>query len=93
MKNNITLFAAYLCFISLVAFIITVYDKIAAPRGGRRVPEAALFAVSLLGGSAVMYLTMVIIRHKTLHVRFMLGVPAIIVVQIIVASYVLTYTM
>ncbi len=71
----------YLCGISALAVILTLYDKIAAKCRARRVPEATLFAVSLLGGSAAMYLTMLLIRHKTKHKRFMLGLPAIVMVQ------------
>ncbi len=74
-------FEWYLCGISVLAVILTLYDKIAAKCRGRRVPEATLFAVSLLGGSAAMYLVMLLIRHKTKHKRFMLGLPAIVIVQ------------
>lgn len=71
----------YLCGISAFAAILALYDKIAAKCHARRVPEATLFAVSLLGGSAAMYLVMLLIRHKTKHKRFMLGLPAILVAQ------------
>ena len=63
--------------------VITVYDKHAAKnRPDRRVREATLFAVSALGGSLAMLLTMLGIRHKTLHKRFMIGIPLIIAVQV-----------
>ena len=75
--------AAYLVAVSLWAVIITVCDKRAAIRHPeRRVREATLFAVSALGGSLAMLLTMLSIRHKTLHKRFMIGIPLIIAVQI-----------
>ena len=74
--------AAYLLIVSLWAFIITVYDKHAAKKHpDRRVREATLFAVSALGGSLAMLLTMLTIRHKTLHKRFMIGIPLIMVAQ------------
>ncbi len=76
-------FEWYLCGISALAVILTVYDKLAAKCRAGRVPEATLFAVSLLGGSAAMYFVMLLIRHKTKHKRFMLGLPAIIIVQAI----------
>lgn len=75
--------AVYLAVISLVSIIVTVYDKRAAkanPRG--RTPENTLMLLSLLGGSAAMLATMLIIRHKTKHIKFMLGIPLIIVLQI-----------
>ncbi len=71
----------YLCVISAIAVILTVCDKIAAKCRVRRVPELTLFVASLLGGSAATYLAMLVIRHKTKHKRFMLGLPAIILVQ------------
>lgn len=71
----------YLCAVSALAVIFTVYDKIAAKCRARRVPEATLFAVAVLGGSAAMYLVMLLIRHKTKHKRFMLGLPTVLIVQ------------
>jgi uncharacterized membrane protein YsdA (DUF1294 family) len=68
---------------SVWAFTITVYDKHAAKkRPERRVRETTLFAVSALGGSVAMLLTMLAVRHKTLHKRFMIGIPMIITIQV-----------
>ena len=41
--------------------------------------------VSALGGSVTMYITMLIIRHKTRHIKFMLGIPVIIMIQLAAA--------
>lgn len=74
----------YLIAISAVSLIVTVYDKIAAKHFPRnRVPEATLLALSALGGSLVMYITMQIIHHKTLHKKFMIGIPVILGIQIV----------
>lgn len=74
----------WLALISLIACVVTVYDKIASKRLPRhRTPEKTLFLLSLLGGSVAMYTTMQLIRHKTQHKRFMIGIPLIIVVQIL----------
>lgn len=73
----------YFAAISLIAVIYTVYDKIAAKkRPGRRTPEATLLFISLLGGSVAMFITMKLIRHKTKHKKFMLGIPFIILLQL-----------
>lgn len=77
-----TPFLWYIIAISAVAAVLTVYDKCVAKRRGRRIPEKTLFAMAILGGSAAMLLTMYLIRHKTKHKRFMLGLPLIIVIQI-----------
>ena len=83
-------FWAYLFVLSLVAVILTVSDKLRARRGGWRVPENTLLLVAALGGSAVMLLTMLLIRHKTRHPRFMLGIPLMLVLQIPAAVWILT---
>ena len=74
----------WLAAISLAALVLTVYDKIAAKRlPGRRVPEKTLFIVSALGGSVMMYAVMQLIRHKTQHKCFMIGIPLIIALQLV----------
>lgn len=80
-------FLYYFVFISFVAIIITVHDKRAAEKQKWRVPEKTLFLVALLGGALAMYITMLLIRHKTLHKRFMIGLPLIIVLQAGVLIY------
>ena len=74
--------AAYLALISLISVIVTVYDKGAAKRRpSGRIRESSLIALSVVGGSAAMLLTMLIIRHKTRHPKFMIGIPLILIIQ------------
>lgn len=82
----------YVAVISIIAIVVTCYDKIAATkRPKHRTPEATLLFISMLGGSVAMYITMQIIRHKTKHMKFMIGIPVIILIQIaaIVATIIL----
>jgi predicted MPP superfamily phosphohydrolase len=72
----------YLAVVSLVAVILTLHDKNAAHRNAWRVKERTLLAVSVLGGSAAMLLTMLAVRHKTRRAKFMVGIPLIILVQV-----------
>ncbi|MBQ8208763.1 MAG: DUF1294 domain-containing protein [Clostridia bacterium] len=72
----------YSAIISLIALIITCADKSAAKHDKRRIPEKTLFSVAIIGGSLAMYYTMRIIRHKTKHKRFMIGLPIIMILQI-----------
>ena len=76
----------YLAVISLISVYLTVYDKQAARRGSWRVKEWTLLLFSALGGSIAMLATMRYIRHKTKHSKFMVGIPAIIIVQIALVS-------
>ena len=83
MYNNIYSTAAlYFLIISFITFIITACDKIKAKKGKRRIPEKTLFLLAFLGGSISEYITMKLIRHKTLHKRFMIGLPVIIFLQL-----------
>ena len=68
---------------TLISIYITIYDKAMAKKGRRRIPEATLLLFSALGGSLAMYITMQLIRHKTKHIKFMLGIPIIMVFQVI----------
>lgn len=65
----------YFCVISFVAVIMTLADKRAAKKGAWRIPEATLMTVGLFGGALAMYITMRAIRHKTRHMKFMVGLP------------------
>ena len=83
MLENVMLFIyGYLAAISLVAIFATIIDKRAAKRGSSRISERVLILVSALGGSAAMLMMMRLIRHKTKHIKFMVGIPVIIVLQI-----------
>ena len=74
--------AAYLALLSLISVIVTVYDKWAAKRRpSGRIRESSLIALSVVGGSAAMLLTMLLIRHKTRHPKFMIGIPLILIIQ------------
>jgi len=84
----------YFAAVSLIGAIVCAYDKIAAGRDWRRVPERTLFFWALVGGGPGVYVTMLLIRHKTLHKQFMLGIPAIMILQlgIIVGIYYILYS-
>ena len=72
----------YLIAISLISVVVCCYDKFAAKhRPKHRTRERTLLLLSALGGSVAMLLTMLAIRHKTQHMKFMLGIPLIIVAQ------------
>lgn len=82
--------AIYVLVVSLISIIITVFDKKIAGTGKRRIPEATLLIWSALGGSVAMYLTMQAIRHKTQHKKFMIGIPLIIILQVVAVYLICT---
>ena len=77
-----TFLLCWIGFWSLTAAVLAVSDKLRARRHAWRIPEKVLFLVSALGGSAAMLLVMTLIRHKTRHPKFMLGLPLMILLQI-----------
>ena len=79
---------AYLIIINFIAVLTTVIDKHNAKKHRWRVPENVLLLISVLGGSPFMLLTMYAIHHKTLHKKFMLGIPVIITMQALTVYYI-----
>ena len=89
--NPWALLAVYLLVINLVTFFIFGLDKWKAKRktkneAVRRVPEKTLFLLSALGGSIGALLGMKVWHHKTLHKSFRFGIPAILILQILIPA-------
>lgn len=82
-------FLLYLLLINALGFLLMLIDKWKAKRGRWRIPEATLMGVAALGGSIGSLLGMYTIRHKTRHLKFTVGIPLILVVQIFAAIYIL----
>lgn len=73
----------YLLIINAAGFMLMLADKIKAKKHLWRIPEATLLGVALLGGSVGCLVGMYSVRHKTKHLKFTLGIPLILAVQII----------
>jgi len=78
----------YLIIINLIAIIVTIYDKHQSKKHLWRVPENTLLFISIIGGSPAMLITMKLIRHKTQHKKFMIGIPVIIIFQALTAYFI-----
>ena len=74
----------YFVLVNLIAFIMYGVDKKKAIKHKWRIPEHDLILVALLGGSIGAILGMKVFRHKTKHPKFFIGVPAILIVQLII---------
>ena len=72
---------------NVVTFFMYGIDKWKAKRSKWRISEATLLGVAVIGGSIGAWLGMKIWHHKTLHKKFKYGVPAIIIVQLILIAY------
>ena len=73
----------YLLIVNAVSFLLMLVDKQKARRKLWRIPESTLFLMAAIGGSIGALAGMYTFRHKTRHLKFTLGVPAILVVQIL----------
>ena len=75
----------YLLLVNLIAFSLMGIDKRKARTGAWRIPEKTLFLSAILGGSIGAIIGMQLFRHKTKHQSFVIGMPAILIVQILLA--------
>ena len=78
------IFFAYIIVVSICSVVVCIYDKKISKKNDvrLRIPEKTLFILSALGGSLAMFITMQLVRHKTKHVSFMVGIPVIFILQV-----------
>ena len=82
--NNITkYFILYLIIINIIAFVSMYIDKRKAKYGKWRIQEQSLFILALIGGSIGAIIGMYTFRHKTKKLRFSVGFPIILILQIV----------
>ena len=79
--------AYYLLAINAVAFIMYGIDKYKAKKAKWRISEATLLLLAVLGGSLGAWMGMKVWRHKTKHKKFKYGIPAILLIQIALMTY------
>ena len=77
----------YLFIINAVGFAVMLADKYKAKKNLWRIPEATLLSIAVIGGSIGVYAGMRLFRHKTLHLKFSIGVPIILAIQIILCVF------
>lgn len=86
MKDIWVVIGIYFAIVNIVGFILMGVDKSKAKRRKWRIPEATLFLVAAIGGSVGSWLGMYTFRHKTKHWYFVWGMPAILLLQLIIAA-------
>jgi len=73
---------SYLLLLNLTAFAAFWVDKRRARKGKYRIPERRLLLVAMLGGSIGAWLGMYLFRHKTKHLKFVIGVTVILLLYV-----------
>lgn len=72
----------YVIIMNIIGVMMMGIDKSRAKRHAWRIPERTLFLISLLGGSVGSLAGMYLFRHKTKHMKFVIGMPLILLIQI-----------
>ena len=84
MMRNVVI---YLIIINIVGFLAMYIDKQKAKRGKWRITENTLLIITVLGGGVGTIAGMYTFRHKTQKPKFTIGLPAILILEIIGALY------
>ncbi|WP_255783158.1 DUF1294 domain-containing protein [Prevotella communis] len=77
----------YFVCVNVLTFLVYGIDKWQARQGKWRISEATLLLFAVIGGSIGAWLGMRVWRHKTMHKKFKYGIPAILMIHIIIIGY------
>ena len=83
----------YLCSVNAAGFLLMLADKRKAIQNRWRIPERVLLGTALFGGSIGCYAGMHLFRHKTKHLKFAVGIPVILALQIVGAFWLWSHSM
>ena len=75
----------YLILINAASFLLMLSDKQKARKKKWRIPEKVLIGSAVIGGSLGILAGMYTFRHKTKHLKFTIGIPVILALQIVLA--------
>lgn len=88
MAVNLPVFiAGYAVVINAAAFLMMAADKSRARRGAFRISEKALFLSAIVGGGIGAWAGMYCFRHKTKHLKFVVGMPVLALIQLFAAVF------
>lgn len=77
----------YLLVINVIGFLAMGFDKWKAKKGRWRIPENTLFMFTILGGGIGTIAGIYAFRHKTKKLKFTVGMPVILVLEILLFVY------
>ena len=79
----------YFGIINFVAFVMFAIDKVNAAEHRSRIRIVTLLGVAFIGGSVGGLMAMYLLHHKTKKDYFTVGIPLIMIMQVVVAFYIL----
>ncbi len=71
----------YLLLVNALGLLLMIVDKQQAKKRSRRISEANLMTVAALGGSIGCLIGMLMVRHKTRHLKFTIGLPVLVFIH------------
>ena len=77
----------YLIIINAISFILMLVDKYKAKKNLWRIPEATLMGFAAAGGSVGALAGMNLVRHKTKHLKFTVGIPIFLFIHILILTW------
>ena len=81
--NTVTVFLFYIALVNLYGFYLMYSDKMRARKRAYRIPETTFFAIAIIGGCIGCLAGMYTFHHKTRHAIFVIGLPLILILQMI----------
>lgn len=76
----------YIFVINIITLVFYAADKIFAIKGMWRIPEKTLLGLAAIGGSVGALVGIFVIRHKSKHKQFYIGVPLMLAVQVVLLA-------
>lgn len=77
----------YLIIINIIGFLIMYIDKKKAKNGSWRIPENTIFVVTAIGGGIGTIAGMYKFRHKTKKKIFTIGLPFLLIMDILLVIW------
>lgn len=77
----------YVVVINILGFFAMGIDKYKAKKGKWRIPENTLFMFTILGGGIGTIAGIYAFRHKTKKLKFTIGMPLILILEILLILY------
>lgn len=88
LSNKLIALITFLVLINLLAIVLMKKDKeLANTPGARRIRERTLLLTAFIGGAFGEYYAMYKFKHKTLHKKFIYGVPLAMVFYLSIITY------